>query len=213
MRTQNDHKQTWWDDNLHDQTQFNTFLGWIGDYTAISKLFFRNFLKENPGLSSILDIGCGPATEFFNLKKDEINIDYMGVDSSQILFKYNTGRGVPMILADSSNIPIADSSRDIAFGRHILEHQSCFEHTINEMIRVAKTLAVHIWFKKPADIEHIDYDPSSNLYHNTYNINLLNNYILSNPKVDNIAWRDIDSTESILFIWLKNIKSDYVKGL
>jgi ubiquinone/menaquinone biosynthesis C-methylase UbiE len=206
MQIQNNHKQTWWDDNLHNQNQFNTFLGWIGDYTATSKVFFRNFLKENTHFSSILDIGCGPATEFFNFKKDEINIDYMGVDSSQILFKYNIDRGVPMILADSSNIPIADNSYDIAFARHVLEHQSSFENTINEMIRVGKVLAAHIWFKKPADIEHIDYNPNNNLYHNTYNINLLNNYILSNPKVDSIEWKDIDHTESILLIWLKNFK-------
>lgn len=63
MHPQKNHKQTWWNKNLNDQTQFNTFLGWAGGYVASSKLVLRNFLKENDHFISILDIGCGPAIQ------------------------------------------------------------------------------------------------------------------------------------------------------
>jgi len=196
------YKQTWWDNNLNNDYMYNIFLGWVGDSSAKSKVFFREFLKQH-NFKSIIDIGCGPATEFFGFKNDNINIEYTGVDSSSILVDKNLKQGIPMIKAEAHSIPIEDSSYEIAFSRHVLEHQPSFGPVLDEMIRIGKKLAAHIWFKKPSNQEIISYDQAQQLYHNIYNKEDINKYILSNQKVKNFEWVEIDETESLLLIWLK----------
>jgi ubiquinone/menaquinone biosynthesis C-methylase UbiE len=198
----NTYKQTWWDNNLNNEYMFNVFLGWVGDSSAKSKVFFREFLKQH-NFESIIDIGCGPATEFFGFKNDNINIEYTGVDSSAILVDKNLKQGIPMIKAEAHSIPVEDSSYEIAFSRHVLEHQPAFGPVLDEMIRIGKKLAAHTWFKKPSNEEVISYDPAQQLYHNTYNKEDINKYILSNQKVKNFEWIEIDETECLLLVWLK----------
>jgi SAM-dependent methyltransferase len=194
-------KQTWWDNNLPDQRMFNTFLGWIGGTDAASKVKFRSFLKDKD-YKSIIDIGCGPATEYEGFKKDSIDIQYTGVDSSEFLCNYNSNRGVPMIKAEAHSIPVEDSAFDVAHSRHVLEHQPDFRPVLDEIVRVASKLAVHIWFHKPEDKEIIDHDSSTNLYHNFYKKEDIENYLAQNKKVQKVEWLNVDEKENILLIWL-----------
>ena len=194
-------KQTWWDENL--PTMYETFISreWIGDSTAESKVYFRNFLKEGD-FSTIIDIGCGPATEYEGFKNDGIKIKYIGVDSSEYLYERNIIQNIPMILAPAHEIPVQDSSYEVAFSRHVLEHQPDFRPVIDEMVRVGSKLAVHIFFIKPANYENIDFNPDTNLYSNTYQQSSIEEYLLKNPKVEEVEWKDITSNENILLIWL-----------
>jgi len=196
------YKQTWWDDNLSNKNMFKTFLGWVGDSSAASKKKFREFLK-NKNFKTIIDVGCGPATEFFGFADDGINIDYTGVDSSKFLVEHNKSRNIPMLLAEAHNIPVNDNSFDVAFSRHVLEHQPSFKPVLNELIRISSKLAVHIWFHKPEDREIIDYDSNQKLYHNFYRKDDIENFLKLNKKVKNIEWIDVDEKENILLIWLK----------
>jgi len=204
-------KQTWWDENL--PTMYGTFCEWVGDSKAESKIYFRNFLKEND-FSTIIDIGCGPATEYEGFKQDGIEIEYIGVDSSEYLYGANTTRNIPMILADAHNIPVPDSSYEIAFSRHLLEHQPDFRPLLDEMVRVGSKLATHIFFIKPSDKENIDFNPDLNLYHNTYEKHTIEAHLRKNPKVVKVEWRDItdDGTEgrfageNMILIWLEETR-------
>lgn len=195
-------KQTWWDNNLNNKSMFNTFLGWVGDSSAPSKKRFREFLKDQ-NFKSIVDVGCGPATEFFGFANEGIEIQYTGVDSSEFLVNYNQDRNIPMVLAEAHNIPVPDDSFEVAFSRHVLEHQPTFAPVIDELIRISSKLAVHIWFHKPEDKEIIDYDSGQNLYHNYYRKVDIEQHLLSNKKVKSIEWIDVDDTENILLVWLK----------
>ena len=197
------HKQTWWDDHLPDANTYNTFIGWLGDDSAASRVWFRNYLKNNPEYLNIIDIGCGPAIDHFAYPKHRIDIKYTGVDSSLYLNERNNDLGINMIQADAHNIPVKDSSYDIAYSRHVLEHQPDFKANLNEMIRVGSKLAVHVFFIKPGDTEGIDYTSDMNLWHNRYKSKDIEDFLLSNPKVESFEWHDITDTENILIVKLK----------
>lgn len=196
------YKQTWWDNNLTNNNMFNTFLGWVGDSSAESKVFFRNYLKDKD-YKNIVDVGCGPATEYFGFKQDNINIEYTGVDSSEFLFNYNKNRDIPMIHAEAHRIPVDNDSFEISFSRHVLEHQPSFKPVLDELIRISSKLAVHIWFHKPEDVEIIDYDDAQKLYHNFYKKIDIEEYLKLNEKIKNFEWVDINEKENILLIHMK----------
>lgn len=197
------HKHTWWDDNLPNSETFNTFTGWLGDDNAESRVWFRNYLKENPNYSSLVDVGCGPAVDHFAYPNHGINIKYTGVDSSVYLNERNTGLGVDMIKSEAHDISVQDSLYDIAYSRHVLEHQPDFRANLKELIRVGSKLAVHVFFIKPGDVEGIEYNSEMNLWHNRYKTADIEAFLLANPKVESFKWYDINNEENILIVKLK----------
>jgi ubiquinone/menaquinone biosynthesis C-methylase UbiE len=194
-------KQTWWDDNLTDR--YDEFASWVGDSNSRSKVFFRNYIKEKK-YTSLVDIGCGNATEFFAYQKEYPELKYTGVDSSIILNERNSKLGVPMVLASAENIRLASDFAEVAFSRHVLEHQPKFQPVLTEIIRIASNIAIHIFFIPPSDnSEHIGYDSSQNLYHNRYNKKDIEEYVTSNPKVKSYEWINIENIESALIVHIK----------
>jgi SAM-dependent methyltransferase len=191
--------QTWWDNNLN--FKMNEFLNWIGDTNAESKKFFRKFCIDNKfQFKNILDVGCGPATEYEGFLQDKITTTYMGVDSSKILEELNKNRNVPMIRSNCENIPIEDSTYELVYSRHVLEHQPNFEKVLTEMIRCSNHYIANIFFIKPSDHQQISYCPNENLYHNLYNIQDIENFLHLNNKVKKFSWIDINKQENLLFI-------------
>lgn len=194
-------KQTWWDDNLTDR--YDEFASWIGDSNSSSKIFFRNYVKQKKYIS-LVDIGCGNATEFFAYQKEYPELKYTGVDSSRILNERNYKLGVPMVLASAENTRLASNFAEVSFSRHVLEHQPKFQPVLNEIIRLASNVAIHIFFIPPGDdSEHIGYDSSQNLYHNRYHKKDIEDYITSNYKVKNYEWINIENIESALIVHIK----------
>lgn len=195
-------KQTWWDSNLNNR--MDEFLNWIGNSSAESKVYFRKLIREHfSNCKSMLDVGCGPATEFFAFKSDSIDIEYTGVDSSSILFEKNKSLGVPMIFAESHKIPVSNRQFDIVFSRHVLEHQPDFKPQLEEMIRCARKVVFHIFFIKPGSFQKISFDEKSNLYHNQFSQIEIENFLNTHENIDRFEWEDINSNENILKIYLK----------
>jgi ubiquinone/menaquinone biosynthesis C-methylase UbiE len=191
-------KQTWWDDNL--ATRYDEFVSWVGDSSSRSKVFFRNYVKEKK-YTSLVDIGCGNATEFFAYQKEYPELQYTGIDSSKILNEKNSKLGVPMVLAPAENTELPSNFAEVTFSRHVLEHQPKFQPVLNEIIRLASKVAIHVFFIPPGDNdEHIGYDNFQNLYHNRYNKKDIEGYITSNPKVKKYEWINIENVESALII-------------
>lgn len=196
---ENNFKQTWWDDNLN--THMGIFKTWIGDFNAQSKVKIRNHVFEK-NYKSIADFGCGVATEYYGYKNDAYEIDYIGIDSSVILNEKNKSEGVPMILSDVDNVPLNDNSYEVSFSRHVWEHQPSYKPCLDEMIRIAEKEVIHVFFIKP-NVEIINYDPTQNLYHNTFDKNEIENYCYENNKVKNVYWLDINEQECSIHIELK----------
>lgn len=192
-------EQTWWNENI--QSTYNQFLGWVGDEKAESKIFFRKMILAN-NYKSILDVGCGPATEYYPLKEANKDIDYTGVDSCEFFVERNTKQGISMIKCSAHSIPLKDSSKELVFGRHILEHQPEFKPVMNEMIRVAAKAVAHIFFLKPTETLDISYDEKSNLYHNTYVKDEIDDFLENHQKVVSYEWFDINKQENMVLIEL-----------
>lgn len=193
-----EHKQTWWDKNLPEK--YNQFVSWVGPSSSNSKVYLRNHVIKNK-YKSIIDVGCGNATEFFAYKEEYPELIYLGIDSSEFLYKKNTELGVNMLLAPGENTGLKDGHSEIVFSRHVLEHQINFRPILKEMIRIAYKEAVHIFFIAPSMVpEHIGYDSSENLYHNRYNIDDIEEFLKNENSVESFHWVPLDIEEVILFI-------------
>lgn len=193
--------QTWWDKNVGQK--FGEFKSWIGDYTAESKVFVRNYVKA-AGYKNIVDFGCGPATEYFGYKSDGYDIAYMGIDSSWVLYSHATSQGVPVLHSPVEEVPLPDSSFEVAFSRHVLEHLPTFRECLGEMIRVGQKEAINIFFIEPTEeAEKIDFYEPDQLFHNRYNKQDIETFLHANPKVESFSWVRANNKEVVLFMKLK----------
>lgn len=194
-------KQTWWDNNLPNRIEeFNT---WVGDKTAQSKVVSRKYIKDKE-YKTLIDLGCGNATEYFAYKEEYPELEYLGIDSSEVLYIKNTKQGVPMLLAPAEDTGLTNNHSEIIFARHILEHQPSFQPVLSEMIRLASKEAMHIFFISPGiNDEHIGYDSNENLYHNRYNRLDIETFLSFISKVKSFEWIKINDSETMLSIIIK----------
>lgn len=194
-------QQTWWDKNLAQK--MGEFKSWVGDFNAESKVFVRNLVKTS-GHKSIVDFGCGPATEYFGYKADGYDINYLGVDSSWVLYSHITSQGVPAIHSPVEEVALPDSSFDVAFSRHVLEHLPTYKECLSEMIRVGKKQVLNVFFIEPTlEPEKIDFYPPDQLYHNRYNKQDVIDFCKANPKVAEVTWTHINNKECLLTLTLR----------
>lgn len=197
------HEQ-WWEMNL--ENRMNEFAQWLGGENADSRVKMRQYVKQR-GYKTFLDIPCGLCTEYFGYKKDNIEIDYYGVDITQKLVERGCGLGLNVIRGSIEEIPCYDLSIDVCYARHILEHLDYYKKAITELIRVAAKEVIVIFFIKPNDEPdkiNSSMDSGALLYHNRYNKQKLSLYVMFHEKVENIQWEDINGQEVALHIYLKN---------
>jgi len=195
-------EQTFWNNFMRNETM-NTFTNWVGNFDAESKMYFYNYIK-NKDYKTLLDIGCGDATIYDGLKNSNINIEYTGADSCDFFVNQGRHKNLNILNTDIRKIDTDDSSYDIVFARHIVEHQPDFETLFTEMIRIAKKECVHIFFIKPIIGDTIiNYDNKSDLYHNTFAHLKISEFLKNNPKVKNFEFKDINDAESMLIMNLQ----------
>ena len=214
----------WWNKNVENNLE--TFFGWVKDFNNLNKVYCRNHVKNN-NYKSILDCGCGFATEYYGYKYDDYAIKYTGVDSCKYFINFNTTQGISMIDADlDGELPIESNSYDCVFSREVIEHLPYYEKAISEFIRIGTKEIIIVWFLKPGSLplcgdelpeslknkpwisageDQINYWEEEDLFHNVYAINKFESFVLSNPKVKKITWNDFSEKESVLHIALKDI--------
>ncbi len=157
-----ENKQTWWNKEIKDQ--FPNFRSWVGNTHATSKVVMRDFIIKG-GYESIVDFGCGICDDYFEYKK--IPINWTGIESSDFLYRHTQEKEIPVIPVEAHDTGLPDSFSDVAYSRHVLEHQRHYEPILTEMIRIASKMVTHIFFIPPRDKEIINYQEGPNLYHNT----------------------------------------------
>lgn len=193
--------QTWW--NLNLPNRMEEFNSWVGNKNAQSKIYCRKIVREG-NYKSLVDLGCGTATEFFAYKEEYPELKYLGVDSCKSLYDQNEKMGVPMLLASVEDTKLEDGQFDVVFVRHVLEHQPTFQPTLEEMIRIGSQLAMHVFFMIPRDeLEAIGYDAIDNLYHNRYDKRDIEKFLKNHPKVVWFEWHNINISENVLMIHMK----------
>lgn len=200
--------EMWWEKCL-DKDELNKNFGktWGGDPHQISRVMMRQHVKKM-GYTSILDVPCGLAMDYFGFKEDGISIDYLGVDITPKLVALAKERDVPVIEGSIEALPFPDSQYDICYTRHILEHLPSYENPVNELIRVAKKEVFIVFFILPDPFStktqiHTDYVKNQFLYHNTYSLSDIEQFLKNNPKVAKFHWENAREDGVILHIFMK----------
>ena len=196
------HEQ-WWEKNV--DAQLGTFAQWLGDINADSRVKMRKYISSK-GYKSILDIPCGLCTEFYGYERDGIAIDYYGVDITPKLVSRAKSLVLNVIRGSIEEIPFEDSSIDVCYARHILEHLDYYEKAVNDLIRVASKEVIVIFFIKPPIDKFDDIRPGmidgALLYHNVYNRSKIEQFLNSNIKVIRTEWQDLNPNEVALHIYV-----------
>lgn len=191
-------KQTWWDKEIKEQ--FTDFKSWVGNSSATSKVVIRDFIIKE-GYKSVTDFGCGMCDDYFQYKI--IPIVWTGIEGSDYLYKHSQEKEIPVIYAEAHNTALPDSSTEVSYSRHVLEHQADYKPILSEMIRVASKLVIHTFFIPPRDKEIISYNKDNNLYHNTFSRPEMEEFLMNNPKVKTFGWmNEVAPTEEALIIEL-----------
>ena len=190
--------QTWW--NRHAESQLQTFQSWVGDASAPSKQFCASYCKHRD-FTSVLDIGAGTATFKQSLADAGCAASYTAVDSCMYFIEQAKAKGIATIESDLRAIALNENSFDFAFSRHTWEHQPSFREAASEAIRVCKVEAAHVFFIPPGEQEHINYDKSTDLYHNTYKKQDIEEWAANHADVASIRWETVPgTTEVVLFM-------------
>ncbi len=203
---------SWWNKNINDDSNNRRadFASWLKDYSEENRVYCRNYIAQK-GYKTFLDCGCGLAIEYYGFKHDNYDINYTGLDSCKHLIQSNIDLGINMIEAElEQKLPIEDNSYECVYARAIMEHLSYYETAISEFIRVGSKEIIISWFIKPDEKDdEINYWEDEDLYHNKYNLGKLEQFLLSNNKVDDILWKEIENAshpdlKTVLHIILKN---------
>jgi len=202
------HKQTWWDKEIKEQ--FNDFKSWVGPTNSYSKSWARDYIIRK-GFTSIVDFGCGICDDYFEYKQIE-DIEWLGIEGSGFLYEHSQEKEIPVKHKNADDTKLPNNYTEVAYSRHVLEHQPVFVDVLEEMIRVASKMVMHIFFIKPQEKTIINYNKKTNLYHNTYNRNKIEEYLEQHNKVKDFEWVTLSKHEEALIINLKdNNKNDFRK--
>jgi ubiquinone/menaquinone biosynthesis C-methylase UbiE len=203
LQAYKDH-EIWWEQSLDKEVSLDTFRNWLGGIHANSRVAVREYIRSM-GYKSILDVPCGVCADYYGFQQDGIQITYQGMDITPKLVALHVANNIPVIEGSIEAIPFADRKYDVCYARHILEHLDGYEKALLELIRVASKEVIVVFFINP-----ISNDPEINLasfngnllYHNRYDKQEIEEFIVEHPKVEKIEWIDMGS-ESILHIYLK----------
>jgi hypothetical protein len=198
--------ELWWENNLENTVSYATFREWLGNVNAESRVAMRNHIKKM-GYKSLVDVPSGLCLDYWGLKKEEIQISYLGVDITSKLVKLAVDQSIPVIRGSIESLPLSDNQFDVSYARHILEHLDSYERAINELIRVGRKETLIVFFIKPEIDSPDQIKPcvidGYVIFHNIYNKTNLEKFVLSNPKTSKIEWEDVNDKETILHIYLK----------
>lgn len=182
------------------------FQSWVGDASAPSKVYMAMYLKGVSSYQSLLDAGCGTGTFYDTLQQAGISIAYTGADSCRHFIQMNRTRGMIILDADLRHLSVPDGTFDIAFSRHTFEHQPRVDEILLELIRVAQREMCHIFFIKPLigseQKEVINWDSTTNLYHNTYIRSHIESLLSSHTRVGSWKWVEVNEHECALHVYL-----------
>ncbi len=145
----NGHKisKFYWDDPSNPD--LDKLVKILSDPNDLERQVIRRVLKEkNP--ASILDAACGSAIELTRYNEDSLNLRYIGFDKSNYMIGLAKERfeDKQFIRGDVENLSFADNSFQAVLLKHILEHLSSYEQTVQEAVRVSENIVIIDFFHR-----------------------------------------------------------------
>jgi histo-blood group ABO system transferase len=157
----------WWEANLSLPGKHEEFSGWLNDSDVSSRTDLFNII-ESKKINNVLEIGPGIFIDynmFFSKKND---ITYKSIDITNKIVKKAKELSIDCKQSSIEDIAYTDSSFDLVYCRHVMEHLDYYVDALEEMIRVSnKYVCVIFWLLSDGD-DIIDYNNTLNLYHNQY---------------------------------------------
>lgn len=199
------HEQ-WWQKKCTEVEKHNTFNGWVGGPNADTRVYVRESIIRNR-YQSVLDIPCGMCIDYPLLKKECPTITYLGMDITPLFIQENLEKGNPCKWGRIQEIPCEDSSFDVVYCRHILEHLESYESALKELVRVAKKEVMVVFFIIPhegtPDLEVITDMDGYPVYHNRYNKSKIDTFLKTLPKIKYYYWQNVGrANECVLHIFV-----------
>ena len=141
----------------------------------------RGILHEKD-VRSVLDIGCGPATELGGYKTHGLDLDYVGLDRSSYMLRLAKARNpdARLVYGDMLQLPFADKSFDAVVLKHVLEHLHHYEGALREAFRVSRNLLIVDFFHTllPFNLPILD---KKGYWNNWYSRNKFETFLQSLP--------------------------------
>lgn len=194
---------TWWNKNIPGK-RLEEFESWLKEGVQSDRIYCRKYVAEKQ-YKTLLDCGCGIAIDYYGFKDDNYPIKYVGLDSCYYLVDRHRANDIQMIEAELDKpLPIRDSTYECVYGREIMEHLQYYRRTLDEFIRVASKEVIISWFIRPDhEPEDIRYRQDEDVFHNKYNIDQLEKFVLSNDKVESLSWHEPNEKHIVLHIIMK----------
>ena len=135
-----------------------------------SRRYIVQKLKDKP-YESMLELGIGSGILLDNLLKENITINYTGIDASTSFIKVTKKKhpNANIILHDFDNtLPFDNEQFDIVYARHVLEHVKHYKYIVAEMARVCKKEMIIILFRPLIKEDKINLVEHKGTYYNSY---------------------------------------------
>ena len=126
-----------WDVNMADPANLSSLHDQTGHANNEQRVLFRKWLRTSD-CKTMLDCGAGPGWEVEGLRKDNPDVEYIGLEITNLFLQRLNAQGIAIIKATVEDIPCDDNSYDLVYCRQVLEHVGNFRQAIHEMIRVAR---------------------------------------------------------------------------
>jgi len=199
--------EKWWENTCRDKKIMEEVVGWWGNENAISRILARLHIVH-AGYQSILDVGCGMCVDYVPFKRNIPNLIYQGIDIAPVFIERAHELDIPAQDGRVQKMPFANSSFDVVYARHLLEHLDTYKDAIKEMVRVAAKEVLIVFFSVPAD-NVIDKISMMNvnghaLFQNRYSKAKLEAFLKTLDKVKSFTWQVVKNRdEAILHLMVE----------
>jgi SAM-dependent methyltransferase len=131
---------TWWD---------------AQDPEYLRDRFLRDPVDGIDHPSRLLDIPCGPGVEYEGFQRDQVPVQYLGMDATDTMLTTCQQKFPDMDIrkGDITRIPLPDRAVDVVLCRHILEHLDDYRPAVREAVRVARQKVFVVLFRVPTHEE------------------------------------------------------------
>lgn len=157
----------WWENNLNLSSMKHQFSSWLEQSDVDSRKTIFDFIKDS-NTHTVLECGPGTFIDYNLFFSKNLDVTYSAIDITPKIVEQGIALGLDIELSSIANINKSNSSYELVYCRHVLEHQDYFSKALDEMLRVSnKYVAVAFWLLSDHNTV-INYDSFNKLYHNSY---------------------------------------------
>jgi ubiquinone/menaquinone biosynthesis C-methylase UbiE len=189
----------WWEDNLSIPERHKEFSGWLEDSDMSSRTELFNQI-ESKKINNVLEIGPGIFTDYNIFFSKKENIQYSSIDITKKIVDSAKKMGINCEQSSVENIIYPDSSFELVYCRHVMEHLDYYALALEEMIRVSsKHICIIFWLLNDNE-DIINYNGDLKLYHNNYSKTKIENLLIEK----NLSFEWFNSNNDKLLFISKN---------